>query len=83
MKESPHSRGEDAGQLVVGEIRAELARQRVSQSELAARLGVSRAYVTRRLSDHTPLSITDLANIADLLGVPVANFTAPVDERDA
>lgn len=71
----------EADKIVAAEIRAELARQQISQAALAERLGVSRPYVTRRLKGDTPISVGDVAAIADILGVPVANFTAPVDEE--
>ena len=67
--------------LVAAEIRAELARQRVSHAALAGQLGVSRPYLSRRLSGETPLSVADVARIAELLGVPVSQFTAAIDEQ--
>ena len=67
--------------LVAAEIRAEIARQRVSHAALAAKLGVSRPYLSRRLSGETPLSVADVARIADALGVPATQFTAPLDEQ--
>lgn len=73
----PH--GTEADQIVVAEIRAELARQRITQLALADQLGVSRAWVTRRLSGETSLSVGDIAKIAGQLGVAVAKLTAPVD----
>lgn len=68
---------------VAGEIRAELARQRVTQTELVRRLGVSRPWLVRRLSGETPLSMTDVATIAELLEVPVTQLVAPVDNNTA
>ncbi|MPY99040.1 MAG: helix-turn-helix domain-containing protein [Actinophytocola sp.] len=72
--------GADADRLVAAEIRAQLARQRVTQTVLADQLGVSRAWLSRRLSGDTPLSVGDVATIADTLGVPVSTFTTVVDE---
>jgi transcriptional regulator with XRE-family HTH domain len=71
----------EADALVAAEIRAELARQRITHSALAEKLGVSRAYLSRRLSGDTPLSIPDLAQIAQILKVSIAQLTRPVDER--
>lgn len=80
MSETPPEVEADA--LVAAEIRAELARQRMTHGRLAEELGVSRAYLSRRLNGDTPLSITDVAAIAGILGVPVAQLTRPVDDRD-
>ncbi|MQA84085.1 MAG: helix-turn-helix domain-containing protein [Streptosporangiales bacterium] len=66
--------------IVAAEIRAELARQRISHSALAEKLGVSRAYLSRRLSGDTPLSVPDLAAIAAILGVPISKLTEPADQ---
>lgn len=74
-------RGEAADLTVAAEIRAELGRQRLSQTDLARRLGVSRPWVSRRLSGQTALSIADIARIADDLGVAVTHFVAPVDDQ--
>jgi transcriptional regulator with XRE-family HTH domain len=71
----------DADLTVAAEIRAELGRQRISQADLARRLGVSRPWVSRRLNGDTALTIGDIATIADNLGVPVTHFVAPVDEQ--
>lgn len=72
-----------ADQLVAGEIRAELGRQRRTQAELADQLGVSRPWLSRRLSGETPLAVGDVAAIADALGVSLGTLTAPVDEQPA
>jgi transcriptional regulator with XRE-family HTH domain len=64
---------------VAGEIRAELGRQRLTQIELAIRLGEKRSWVARRLIGETPITVTDLARIADALGVPASTFTVALD----
>lgn len=73
--------GTQADLTVAGEIRAELARQRVTQTELVRRLGVSRPWLVRRLSGETPLTMADIATIADILNVPVTQLVAPIDEN--
>lgn len=83
MNDVSADRGGQADQLVAGEIRAELARQRMTQADLATQLGVSRPWLSRRLSGETPLSVGDMVVIAEALDVPVATLTAPVDERPA
>jgi transcriptional regulator with XRE-family HTH domain len=57
------------------EVRAEIARQQITQDGLAARLGVSQTWVSRRINGNTAFSTEDLDLVARALGVPVANFT--------
>lgn len=58
---------------VAQEIRAELARQRLSGAEVARQFGVSEAWVSRRLSG-LQLDVADVQRFADLLDVPAAQF---------
>ena len=60
--------------LVAAEVRAHLARQRISGRQAAFALGWKQPYIARRLSGDIPFDVTDLAKIADLLGVPVTSF---------
>lgn len=75
----PRAPATHADELVAGEIRAELARARITQSALAEQLGVSRTWVSRRLSGEVPLSVGDVAAIAERLGVSFTTLAAPVD----
>jgi transcriptional regulator with XRE-family HTH domain len=61
---------------VAAKIRAELVRQEISYRELGRRLGVSIAYVSRRLSDEPDVQfrMDELENVAAALGVPVTAF---------
>lgn len=61
-------------QQVAEEIRALLARRRISASELARRLGVNQPYISRRLTGETAADVDDLQRIADALGVAVADL---------
>jgi transcriptional regulator with XRE-family HTH domain len=45
---------------VSGEIRAAMAKQRVSQMELAKDIGKSQNYLSKRLRDETPFDLNDL-----------------------
>lgn len=67
---------------VAAEVRAQLARQRMSASALAKALGKSEMYVSRRLRGEMPLDLDDLERIASALEV---NFVAlmPATERAA
>lgn len=56
------------------EIRAEMARQDISQEELARRLGWSQQWVSRRITGVTPVDAGELEAIAAALGVPVSQL---------
>jgi len=56
---------------IVGEIRAEMARQRKTQRDVAERAGWTQSYLARRLVGRTAISLDDLDRIAHALGVPV------------
>ena len=57
---------------VAANVRAELARRSVTQTQLAAKLGTTQQYVSRRLTGSVPLDVEDLAAIAGLLNITVA-----------
>lgn len=59
---------------VVGQVRAEIGRQSVKQVALAAAIGMSPAALNLRLNGHQEFKIDELFMIADVLGVPVAQF---------
>lgn len=63
-------------ELAAREIRAEMGRQRRSANALAAELGVSDMYLSRRLSGQVPFDLTDVERIAEALGVPVDRFVS-------
>jgi len=64
----------DVRQAVAGEVRAEAARRRVSQRAIAVALGVSQTAVSRRLNGEIPFDVDELGKVAELLGVPPAQF---------
>lgn len=59
---------------VAEEIRALLARRRISASELARRMDVTQPYISRRLTGDTALDLDDLERIANVLGVQVLDL---------
>jgi len=63
-----------ASEWTAGEIRAQLARSRRTQAELADHLGLSNAAVSRRLSGFTPIDVNEIEAIADFLGVPASQL---------
>lgn len=59
---------------VAAEVRAELARQRRPQRDLAEAIGLSQQAASRRLCGEVPFDIAELAKVAALLGVPIEHF---------
>ena len=55
-------------------VRAEMARQGVTQMVLARKIGISQAAVSARLRGTTPFDINELTAIAAVLGVPLATL---------
>lgn len=58
-------------------VRGEMARRQVRQQEVAARLGLTQPAVSARMAGRTPFRAGELAQLAELLGVPVARFYEP------
>lgn len=64
-----------------GEIRATLARRQITGKELASKLGVSRSWISYRLTGTTEIGLNDLQRIAAALSVDIADLlptNAPV-----
>ena len=59
---------------VAAEIRAQLARRRLSGRQAAVMLGWTSPYLSRRLTGEVPFDVADLEALAGLLDVPVASF---------
>lgn len=62
--------------LLVAEIRAERARQRLTLRDLADRVPMSPSTLQRRLAGGCSLSIPEAERIADALGVPLVTLLA-------
>lgn len=59
---------------VAAVVRAEAARRKVPQAQIADRLSVSQAAVSRRMTGRTPFDLDELAIVAQLLDVPVIDL---------
>ena len=71
------SRHMDQSSALAASIRAELGRQSKSRAELAREMGVTEMWLSRRLTGRqTPITVDDLARIADGLGVTVNDLMA-------
>jgi transcriptional regulator with XRE-family HTH domain len=58
---------------VAAEVRANLARHRKTQTDLATHLGISVSTLARRLSGDVAFDTDELALVADFFGVEVAS----------
>lgn len=56
----------------IREVRAGLARNGRTQTDLAVALHLSRAAIARRMNGSVPFDHRDVKQISDFLGVPVA-----------
>lgn len=74
MDTSERSGGGRLNAAVTAEIRAELARRRWSQVDLANRLGEDQMWLSRRLRGTKPLSLTEFEAIAEALSITPAEL---------
>lgn len=68
-------------EVVAGEVRAALARRRISGRQAARDLGWKPAYIWRRLDGRTPFDVNDLAALAQLLQVPASSLLSGLPEK--
>lgn len=68
-----------AAEEVAGQVRAELARQRMSGREFARHTTKDSQYWWRRLSGEKAFDVEDLVTVARVLDVPVGVLIAPLD----
>lgn len=61
-------------EAVAGEVRAALGRQKMTQTDLADRIGISRSTLSRLLSGAQPFDVDQLYRISDVLGVPILSL---------
>lgn len=62
---------------VAAEIRAEMARKRLTIDALAERLKMPRSSVNRRIQGEQLLTVEDITALAAALDVPTSQFLAP------
>lgn len=60
-------------------VRAEMARRGIKGRQLATQVGIPERTLRRRLAGHVPFTAEELAAVAVVLGVPVANLIAGRD----
>lgn len=78
----------ELSQIVSGNVRAEMARRRVTQKELSEALGLAQTQISKRLNGRSEWRVNDLPPIAEALGVSIdvliygggyENTPAPLD----
>lgn len=57
---------------VAANVRAEVARRRIRQADIAGHLSIDQRAVSRRLLGHVEFSASELQKLAELLEVPVS-----------
>jgi len=67
---------------VAAEVRAVLARKRISQRQLAKALGLTQPVIWRRLRGDVQFSVDELQAVAEFVEVPITTFF-PVDTTTA
>jgi hypothetical protein len=68
---------------VADEVRAEMARSRVTGTTLAQSVGMSNATLSRRLSGAIPFNLDELSAVATRLGLTVTELLARAERGDA
>lgn len=70
LTESPN----DLARQVADEVRAIMARRRLSQQAVAEAAGMTQSYLGRRLVGVIAFDVTDLERLSRVLDVPVASL---------
>lgn len=70
MNIAPH----EIQEQVAAEVRAEMARQRLTLRDVAGKIGMVHTSLHRRLTGKIPFDVGELARMADVLNVPVIQF---------
>jgi transcriptional regulator with XRE-family HTH domain len=66
-------------EAVAAEVRAQLARKRLSGVRAARALGWTQRYLSRRMTGEVPFTASDLVALANLLEVPITTFFATTE----
>ena len=63
-----------AAQRTAANVRAEMARKRITQTKLADSLGCSQGAISRRLLGRVPFDLNELERVAGQLGVKITDL---------
>jgi predicted XRE-type DNA-binding protein len=64
----------ELAQDIAAQVRAEISRQMKPQRELMDLLGLSQAQISERVRGEVEWRISELVQVAQLLGVPITDF---------
>lgn len=72
--EATHSGPSPVELAIIERVRRELRAADISQRQAAEQLGISHTTLHRRLTGRRPLTVSDLLQLTELLGVPFSRF---------
>ena len=64
-------------------VRAEMARRGITQTQLAGQIGKTQAQLSKRLAGQIPFDVNELTAVAGALGVPLTDLMAEAAIVDA
>lgn len=70
---------DDLQTRIADEVRIELTRQRLTQAQLAARIGSAQSVISRKLCGKAPITTRDVERWAAALDVPVSRLMPSID----
>lgn len=73
---------DNAAKAVGRNVRAEMARNGLTQGGLAQSLRITQPAVSRRLGGEIPFNVNELAIVARLVGVPLSRLVAGAERRE-
>lgn len=73
----------DLHSVVAANIRAEAARQKISQTRIACALGLSQQLVSNRMNGKTPFTVDELGVVAEILNTTIGDLVTPRPNVDS
>lgn len=64
----PHT---PTSERIASNVRAEMARRRITQTEIAKKAGIPQSGLSRRLVGSTPFTVNEIERIAEVLDIQV------------
>lgn len=73
---------QDSIGTIAANVRAEIARQGVNQTQAAAALGIARPTLNRKMHGHFGFTAVEIQQLADLLNVPISVLYQPIEPAE-
>lgn len=64
-------------------VRAEMARNGITQTDLAQHLHMAQSAVSRRLKGEVPFNVNELVDVARVVRTPIARFVVGIERQSA